>query len=109
MSTTSHSLAGDQGGGVIADRETIRLDRSVVTSDLDELFDGDDDRVVQLGAGAFLPEDRYEYWAAPMRAQVRSTVAAALRRRLASIEADAADSAEAQRLARRYDELDAAM
>ncbi|MEL6891714.1 MAG: alpha/beta fold hydrolase [Actinomycetota bacterium] len=96
------------GGGVIADRETIALDRSQVSSDLDELLGADDDaRIVELDSGEFLPEDRYEDWAAPVREQVRSTIAAAIRRRLAQIEADGgADSPEAVRLAVRHDELE---
>lgn len=96
------------GGGVIADRETIRLDRSFISADLDDVFGSNDDHVIFVGAGDFLPEDRYEDWAAPMRAQVNAAVTAAIRRRLASIEAaGGADSAEAQRLAQRHDELDA--
>lgn len=96
------------GGGVIADRETVRIDQSQVSSDLDDLFGSDDDeQIAALGVGDFLPEDRYEDWAASMREQVRLTVTAAIRRRLAAIEADGgADSPEAQRLARRHDELE---
>jgi len=98
------------GGGVIADRDTIALDRSHVSSDLDELLATDDDeRITELGVGDFLPEDRYEDWVAPIREHVHTTVAAAIRRRLAEIEADGGtDSPEALRLAQRHDELDAA-
>lgn len=97
------------GGGIIADRETVTLDRALVTSDFDRLLSTDsDDEIVELGAGPFLPEDRYEDWAEPYRQQVRTTVTAAIRRRLASLEADGgADSPEAIRLANRHDELEA--
>lgn len=96
------------GGGVIADRDTVALDRSQVASDLDELLGSDDDeRVVELGAGEFLPEDRYEDWLAPTREHVRLTVAAAIRRRLAEIEANGGtDSPEALRLAMRHEALE---
>lgn len=96
------------GGGVIADRDAIALDRSHVSTDLDELLSSDDDeRLIELGVGEFLPEDRYEDWVIPVAEQVRRTVQAALRRRLADIEAaGGTDSPEALRLARRHDELE---
>lgn len=85
----------------------MALDRSLVTSDLDELLSTDDDqRIIELDGGEFLPEDRYEDWTAPTRERVRSTVASAIRRHLAAIEADGhVDSPEAIRLAARHDEL----
>ena len=97
------------GGGVVADRETVALDRSYVSSDLDELLASDDDaQIVDLDAGELLPEDRYDDWVTATREQVRSTVVAAIRRRLAEIEADGGtDSPEAIRLAARHDELEA--
>ncbi len=96
------------GGGVLADRDTISLDRSQVSADLFEILGGDDtERIIELGAGDFLPEDRYEDWVIPVGEQVRLTVAAAIRRRLAEIEAaGGSDSPEALRLARRHDELE---
>lgn len=96
------------GGGVIADRDTIAIDRSVVTSDLDALLGcNDDEQIIELGAGDLLPEDRYEDWVQPIREQVRLTVSAAIRRRLTTIEAAGeTDSPEAIRLAGRYDELE---
>lgn len=95
------------GGGVIADRDTIAIDRDQVSSDLDELLSTDDDeRIIELDGGEFLPEDRYDDWTIPIREQVNTTLAAAIRRRLAVIEADGgADSPEAVRLAARHDEL----
>ncbi len=83
------------GGGVIADRETVALDRSHVTSDLDELLSTDDDaRVIELATGEFLPEDRYDDWCGPVRESVRSTVAGALRRRLAALAEEGSPDAE---------------
>ncbi len=98
------------GGGVIADRDTIALDRSSVSSDLDELLSSEsDERIIELGAGDLLPEDRYEDWVIPVREQVRVTITAAIRRRLAELEDhDGTDSPEAVRLAQRHDELEAA-
>ncbi|MEO1065003.1 MAG: alpha/beta fold hydrolase [Actinomycetota bacterium] len=96
------------GGGVIADRDTIALDRSHVSTDLERLLGAEDDeRIIELDAGEFLPEDRYEDWTTPVREQVRSTVVSAIRRRLAALEADGGtDSPEAVRLAARHDELE---
>ncbi len=95
------------GGGIVADRETISLDRSAVSSDLDELLGADDDdRIIELDTGDFLPEDHFDDWTGPVREQVRTTVAAAIRRRLTAIEADGGtDSPEAVRLAQRHDDL----
>lgn len=96
------------GGGVIADRDTVALDRSHVSSDLEDLLDSNDDQqIIELGAGDFLPEDRYDDWVVPTRDQVRATIMAAIRRRLTDIEAaGGTDSPEALRLAGRHDELE---
>lgn len=96
------------GGGVIADRDTVALDRSHVSTDLDELLQCNDDaRIIELGEGDFLPEDRYDDWVVPTREQVRLTVTAAIRRRLADIESDGGtDSPEALRLAALHDDLE---
>jgi pimeloyl-ACP methyl ester carboxylesterase len=61
------------GGGVIADRQTVALDRSAVSTDLDAFLDApDDDAIVAGYAGEFLPEDRYDDWSAAVRDQARS-------------------------------------
>lgn len=71
------------GGGVIADRDTVALDRSHVSTDLDAALSANgDDAVIEAITGEFLRDDRYEDWTAPTREQVRSTLAGALRRRL---------------------------
>ncbi len=95
------------GGGVVADRDTIALDRSHVSTDLDDLLDSDDDEmIIELGVGDFLVEDQYDDWVMPTRQQVCQTIKAAISRRLTEIEsAGGTDSPEALRLARRYDEL----
>ena len=63
------------GGGIVADRASVRLDLDEIHLDLDELrraVAADDlDRVVDLYAGEFLPEDPYEDWAAPARDSAR--------------------------------------
>jgi pimeloyl-ACP methyl ester carboxylesterase/DNA-binding SARP family transcriptional activator len=74
------------GGGLIADRDTIALDRSRVSTDLDAALSTDEDsELLELISGDFLPDDRYDDWAAPMREELRSTLAAALRRRVDSL------------------------
>ncbi len=94
------------GGGVNADRETVALDRAHVSTDLDAALSTDDDEErIQLITGEFLPDDRFDDWTAPMREEVRSTLAGALRRRLHADEtADQPDERVA--LARRLVEVD---
>ncbi len=94
------------GGGVIADRQTVALDRSVVTTDLEAYLDAADDAmIVERYTGEFLPEDRYDDWSTGVRDQARSHFVLAARRLL-----DAAtgreDWAEAAMLARRLLEAD---
>lgn len=60
------------GGGVIADRETVSLDRDAVHTDLEAFFAADDNRtIVDLYAGDFLPEDVYDDWSAGVRDEAR--------------------------------------
>ena len=89
------------GGGVIADREVVRLDLEEVDTDLEVFFAAAaDEDVVAACPGEFLPEDVYEDWSSDMRAEVRSRFVAAARR-LADAALDAGDHGEAARLARR--------
>lgn len=94
------------GGGVNADRETVALDRTHVSTDLEAALSSDDDAErIRMIQGEFLPDDRYDDWTAPTREEVRSTLSGALRRRL-----DAGDVAhrpdERVALARRLVEID---
>ena len=63
------------GGGIVADRASVRLDLHEVRLDLDDLRRAvaADDRaqVMELYAGEFLPEDLYEDWSAPARDRAR--------------------------------------
>ncbi len=69
------------GGAIVADRDTVRLDLDRVRCDLDELHRSEgDEGVVAAYAGEFLPEDRHEDWAAPVRAEARARFAASARR-----------------------------
>ena len=95
------------GGGVIADRETVALDRSHVSTDLDAALSAEGDHaVIEAISGEFLPDDRYEDWTAPMREQLRSSLAAALRRRLDASSARAEPVDERVAMARRLVEID---
>jgi pimeloyl-ACP methyl ester carboxylesterase/DNA-binding SARP family transcriptional activator len=75
------------GGGVIADRDAVRLDLDVVALDLVALDDaiaaGDDAAVVACASGPVLPEDAYEDWAIAARGRIGAAVTSA-RRRLAT-------------------------
>ncbi|MEY2400822.1 MAG: hypothetical protein QOJ08_933, partial [Ilumatobacteraceae bacterium] len=80
-------------GGVIADRSSIRLDLDHIDVDIERWFSQTDDTVIVAGhAGDFLPDDRYEDWAAPLRDEIGARFGAAARRLAAvSRAADAID------------------
>ncbi len=68
-------------GGVIANRVSVRLDLDEVDTDLEDLLRAEDDAaIVAAYAGDFLPEDRYESWTAPARAQAQARFVPAARR-----------------------------
>jgi pimeloyl-ACP methyl ester carboxylesterase/DNA-binding SARP family transcriptional activator len=71
------------GGGVVADRDTIRIDPDQVGIDLVELHravdDGRTGDAVATYRGDLLPEDLYEAWAEAPRERARSAYASALR------------------------------
>lgn len=68
-------------GGVIADRETVRLDLDAVSTDLDEFHAATDDgAIVAAYPGEFLPEDAYEDWTRGPRDEARARFVAAARR-----------------------------
>lgn len=86
------------GGGVIADRSSIRLDLDTVDVDLVRFhsLDDDDDAIVEAYAGELLPDDRYDDWTDGARAEAHVRFLAAADRRLA---ATAGDHDEVARLA----------
>ena len=98
------------GGGVIADRESLRLDLDEVSTDLEDFHRATDDAAIAAAyAGEFLPEDVYEDWAAPVRDEARARYVGALRRRLAREQSQGGRSAAAAHArslieADRYDE-----
>jgi DNA-binding SARP family transcriptional activator len=64
------------GGGINATRETVALDLSEVSTDLEELFRADDGTVAaELYRGEFLPDDPDEPWAESVRAAARAHAA----------------------------------
>lgn len=75
------------GGGLIADRDSVRLDLAAVELDLaavhQAMASGDDVALAASHAGPILPEDAYEDWAIAARERIASAVISA-RRRLAS-------------------------
>lgn len=93
-------------GGVIADRESVRLDLQEIHTDLEDLFQADDDEdVVAIHAGPFLPDDVYEDWAGGTRDEARSRFLLAARR-LADRALATEDTARAVSLAHRMLGLD---
>ncbi|MBT8214148.1 MAG: hypothetical protein KJP12_02910, partial [Acidimicrobiia bacterium] len=69
------------GGGVIADRQAIRLDLDEVSTDLEEFHQvTDDGAIIAAYTGDFLPEDRYEDWTGPIRDEARTRFVTAARR-----------------------------
>ncbi len=92
------------GGGVVADRASVRLDLDEVRLDVDDLHGaaeaGDFGRVVELYRGEFLPEDPYEDWTAPAREHARLAYVRAARE-LAIVATTTGDHEQAAALARR--------
>lgn len=91
------------GGGVIADRDAVRLDLNQVETDLEELFAATtDEEIVNAYTGELLPEDRYDDWASPMRDEARARFLSAGHR----IGGETRDIDRARWLARRLLEAD---
>lgn len=68
-------------GGVIADREAVRLDLEEVDTDLEAFYRADtDEAIVATYDGELLPEDRYEDWTDAPRAAAAARFAGAARR-----------------------------
>jgi len=68
-------------GGVVADRQTVRLDLDEVETDLEALYRADDDAaIVATYVGEFLPEDIYEDWTNAARDDARTRFLTAARR-----------------------------
>lgn len=84
-------------GGVVADRDAVRLDLATSRVDLCEVYDalakGDDEQAVAAFRGSVLPEDAYEDWAISARERLSFAVVGA-HRRLAARAASAARTDE---------------
>lgn len=94
------------GGGVLADRQTVRLDLDAVTTDVETFYKASDDAaIVAAYSGEFLPEDRYEDWTEAVRAGIRTRFVAAARRE-ASRYHEHGRHLEAAALGRRLIEVD---
>lgn len=67
-------------GGVVADRETVRLNLDEVSTDLEAFYGAaTETEIVDSYPGEFLPEDIYDDWTGPVRDEVRSTFVTAAR------------------------------
>jgi pimeloyl-ACP methyl ester carboxylesterase/DNA-binding SARP family transcriptional activator len=99
------------GGGINATRETVALDLSEVSTDLEALFTAEDGVVAAgLYGGEFLPDDVDEPWAEPVRAAARAETADLVRStaeafRSAERHRDAADLLRRIVANDRYDDL----
>ncbi len=89
------------GGGIVSDRQSVRLDLTEVTTDLAEFHaTTDDEATVAAYDGVFLPDDLYDDWTGQVRLESQTRfVEAALR--LAQRAADSADHSRAAELAGR--------
>ena len=99
------------GGGVNATRESVALDLSEVSTDLETLFGTEDGAVAtSIYGGEFLPDDPDEPWADTVRAAARAHAADSIRSTAAALH-DTGRPAEAADLVRRivafdrYDDL----
>lgn len=93
-------------GGVIADREVVRLDLDAVSTDLDDFHRATDDAaIVASYTGEFLPENRYDDWSRAAREKARTRFVAAVRRRAAR-EADMGNAVAAATLLRKIAEIE---
>lgn len=99
------------GGGINATRESVALDLSEVTTDLETLFGAEDGAVAaSVYGGEFLPDDPDEPWADAARSAARAQ-AADLIRRAAEALRDEGSPGQAAALVRRivafdrYDDL----
>jgi pimeloyl-ACP methyl ester carboxylesterase/DNA-binding SARP family transcriptional activator len=73
------------GGGVIADRSSVRLDLGAVDVDLVRFHQATDDvAIVESYGGELLPDDRFEDWTQAPRAEALVRFGAAAERLLAS-------------------------
>lgn len=81
------------GGGIVADRDAVRLDLDAVALDLAVVYEamaaGDDTTLAAACSGPVLPEDAYEDWAIIARDRVASAAVSA-RHRLAGAAASEA-------------------
>lgn len=88
------------GGGVAADRATVALDLREVSTDVETLFNADDDaQVVAAYGGEFLPEDRYDDWTMGIREELRTRFRSAARR-MTTAALDEGDAETAATIAR---------
>lgn len=68
-------------GGVVADRQTVRLDLDEVSTDLEDFFEAPtDEAIVANYAGEFLPGDVYDDWTTGARDEARARFTVAARR-----------------------------
>lgn len=94
------------GGGVIADRQSVRLDLDAVATDLEDLYKATDPgAIVATYTGPFLPEDLYDDWTGGIREDARTRFVRAARQ-MAHDALDRGDTAAASGLARRLIESD---
>ena len=94
------------GGGVVADRQSVRLDLDAASTDLETLLTAEDDKAtVEAYTGEFLPEDRYDDWTEAARTEARTHFTRAARRLIDRHRADG-DPEAAATLAHRLVEAD---
>jgi pimeloyl-ACP methyl ester carboxylesterase/DNA-binding SARP family transcriptional activator len=94
-------------GGVIADRQSVRLDLEEVDTDLEALFRAAGDAaIVAACPGPFLPDDRYEPWTEGARAEAQARFVPSARREAQRL-LDDGELEQAVQLAHRLRGIDA--
>jgi pimeloyl-ACP methyl ester carboxylesterase/DNA-binding SARP family transcriptional activator len=78
------------GGGVVADRSSVRLDLDRIDVDLARFYAaGTDAEIVATYRGELLPDDRFEGWTEGPRAEAQNRFVAAADRRMEAADDDA--------------------
>ena len=73
-------------GGVIADRQSVRLDLDEVSTDLEDFYHGEEVDSLATYRGELFPDDPYEDWATQPRIEARSRFVTLARSELARLE-----------------------
>ena len=83
-------------GGVIADRQSVRLNLDEVSTDLEQLYRTSSLDSLSVYEGELLPDDQYEDWAMQPRIEARNRFVTGARSELERLESEGAASVAAE-------------